>query len=177
MENTRRCSGHFRWVWKPTCYRRSLRRCPCGAAPPRRAPARPGILEAPRLQRTVAQGVLAPAGHDLHRHTALEDHRVLKAVDLGLLGRGQRLPEGVVLLLRHGAVALGALARHLHHHRHGEVALGPAGAGQEAAEAAGLDHQIAAALGADLLGHLVWTLIRSPSRSFSACASSFSKPP
>ena len=47
---------------------------------------------------------MAPAGHDLHGHTALKYHLVLKAVDRGLLGRGQLLPEGVVLLLGHGAV-------------------------------------------------------------------------
>ena len=51
--------------------------------------------------------------------------------------------------------ALGAAARHLHHQRHGEAALGIARAGQEAAEPAGLDHQVPPALGADLLADLV----------------------
>ncbi|CAN3960242.1 phosphate ABC transporter ATP-binding protein PstB, partial [Dysosmobacter welbionis] len=51
--------------------------------------------------------------------------------------------------------ALGAAARHLHHQRHGERALGVAGTGQEAAEPAGLYHQIPPALRADLLADLV----------------------
>ena len=67
-------------------------------------PACPGIVQSPGLQGAVQQGVMAPAGHDLHRHTALEHLTVLKAVDLRLLGGGQFLPEGVVLLLVHGAV-------------------------------------------------------------------------
>ena len=57
--------------------------------------------------------------------------------------------------LEQAAAALGALAGHLHHQGHGEVALRPAGAGQEPAEPAGLDDQIPAALGADLLRDLV----------------------
>ncbi|CAN4008652.1 DUF998 domain-containing protein, partial [Dysosmobacter welbionis] len=65
---------------------------------------RAGILQPPGLQGAVAEGIVAPAGHDLHGHTALKYHLVLKAVDRGLLGRGQLLPEGVVLLLGHGAV-------------------------------------------------------------------------
>ena len=67
-------------------------------------PACPGIVQSPGLQGAVQQGVMAPAGHDLHRHTSLEHLTVLKAVDLRLLGGGQFLPEGVVLLLVHGAV-------------------------------------------------------------------------
>ena len=67
-------------------------------------PACPGIVQSPGFQGAVQQGVMAPAGHDLHRHTALEHLTVLKAVDLRLLGGGQFLPEGVVLLLVHGAV-------------------------------------------------------------------------
>ena len=58
--------------------------------------------------------------------------------------------------------ALGALARHLHHQRHGEVALRPAGTGQEAAEPAGLDDQVPPALGTDLLRNLVWHLDALP---------------
>ena len=67
-------------------------------------PARPGIVQSPGFQGTVQQRVMAPTSHDLHRHTALEHHAVLKAVDLRLLGMGQLLPEGVVLLLIHWAV-------------------------------------------------------------------------
>ena len=63
-----------------------------------------GVLEAPGLQGPVAQGVLSPPGHDLHGHAALKDVPVLEAVDLRLLGVGQLLPEGQVLLLLHGAV-------------------------------------------------------------------------
>ena len=62
------------------------------------------VLQATGLQRPVAEGVLPPAGHDLHRHTALEDQLVLKAVDRGLLGVTELPPEGPVLLLRQGAV-------------------------------------------------------------------------
>ena len=57
--------------------------------------------------------------------------------------------------LEQAAAALGTLAGHLHHQRHGEIALRPAGAGQEAPKPPGLDDQVPAALGADLLGHLV----------------------
>ena len=56
------------------------------------------------LQRPEAQGVLTPAGHDLHRHTALKDLPIFEAVDLRLLGGGQLLPEGQILLLGQGAV-------------------------------------------------------------------------
>ena len=63
-----------------------------------------GVLQSHRLQRSVAQGIPPPAGHHLHRHTALKDPGVLKAMDLRLLGGGQSLPEALVLLLRHGAV-------------------------------------------------------------------------
>ena len=51
--------------------------------------------------------------------------------------------------------ALGAAARHLHHQRHGEIALREAGAGQKPPEPAGLHHQIPPTDGADLLGDLV----------------------
>ena len=67
-------------------------------------PARLWIPQAPGFQGPVAQGLLPPAGHDLHRHTALKDMLVLKAVDLRLLGGAQLGPEGQVLLLGHGAV-------------------------------------------------------------------------
>ena len=67
-------------------------------------PACPGIVQTPGFQGAVQQRVMAPAGHDLHRHTSLEHHAVLKAVDLRLLGGGQFLPEGVIFLLIHGAV-------------------------------------------------------------------------
>ena len=63
-----------------------------------------GVLEAPGLQGTVAQGVLSPPGHDLHGHTALEYVFILKAVNLRLLGVDQLLPEGQILLPVHGAV-------------------------------------------------------------------------
>ena len=67
-------------------------------------PPRPGVLQAHRLQRAVTQGVPPPAGHYLHRHAPLKDAGVLKAVDLRLLGGGEGLPEGLVLLLLHGTV-------------------------------------------------------------------------
>lgn len=57
-----------------------------------------------RLQGAVAQRVLATAGHDLHGHAALKDLPVLEAVYLRLLRVDQLLPEGLVLLLAHGAV-------------------------------------------------------------------------
>ena len=63
-----------------------------------------GVRQSHGLQGTVAQGVRAPAGHDLHRHTALEHILILEAVDLRLLGGGQLLHKGNVLLLVHGAV-------------------------------------------------------------------------
>ena len=63
-----------------------------------------GVRQATGLQRPEAQGVLTPAGHDLHRHTALKDLPILEAVDLRLLGGGQLLPEGQILLLGQGAV-------------------------------------------------------------------------
>ncbi len=47
--------------------------------------------------------------------------------------------------LHEPAAAHRAAARHLHHQRLGEVALRPAGTGQEAAEPAGLDDQVPAA--------------------------------
>ena len=66
--------------------------------------ARFGVPESHRLEGTIAQGIPATAGHYLHRHTALKHARVLKAVDLRLLGGGELLPESVVLLLGHGTV-------------------------------------------------------------------------
>ena len=47
---------------------------------------------------------MPPPRHDLDGHTALEDVLILKAVHRRFLGGGERLPESVVLLLRHGAV-------------------------------------------------------------------------
>ena len=67
-------------------------------------PARLGVGQALGLQGAEAEGVLAPAGHDLHRHAALEHAAVVKAVDLRLLGGGEGLPKGGVLFLIHGAV-------------------------------------------------------------------------
>ena len=56
------------------------------------------------LQRAEAQGVEAPAGHDLHGHTALKDIFVLEAVHLRLLS-GHQLPDkGLILSPVHGAV-------------------------------------------------------------------------
>ena len=63
-----------------------------------------GVPQPPGLQGAVAQGLLPPAGHDLHGHAALEHALVLEAVDLRLLGGAQLGPEGVVLLPGHGAV-------------------------------------------------------------------------
>ena len=62
------------------------------------------VAQAARLERTVAERVVPPARHDLDGHTALEDVLILKAVHRRFLGGGERLPESVVLLLRHGAV-------------------------------------------------------------------------
>ena len=67
-------------------------------------PAGFGVPEAHRLHGTIAQGIQPPAGHDLHRHTALEDPPVLEAVDLRLLGKNQLPDKGLVLLLVQGAV-------------------------------------------------------------------------
>ena len=63
-----------------------------------------GVRQATGLERTKAEGLLPPPGHDLHGHTALEDVLVLKAMHRGLLGLPQFLPERKILLLRQGAV-------------------------------------------------------------------------
>ncbi len=62
------------------------------------------VLQPHRLQGAVAQGIMAPAGHHLHRHAALKHSGVLKAVNLRLLSLGQLGPEGVVLLPGEGTV-------------------------------------------------------------------------
>ena len=76
---------------------------------------------------------------------------ILLARLLGLAGTFEQPPA-----------ALGAFAGHLHHQRHGEVALRPAGTGQKAAEPPRLDDQIPPALGAYLLRHLVRNLNALP---------------
>ena len=91
----------------------------------------------------------------LHRH--VPGHEV---APLGLVLVGVVLAAVVGVsplggLFEDLAAALGALAGHLDDDGLGVVALRPAGAGQEAAEPAGLIHQIAPALGADHVGHLV----------------------
>ena len=58
----------------------------------------------PGLQGTVAQGLLPPPGHHLHRHAPFKDILILKPVDRGLLGGAEFPPEGQVLLLGQGAV-------------------------------------------------------------------------
>ena len=63
-----------------------------------------GVFQSHRFQGPVSQGIPSPAGHHLHRHTALKHPCVLKTVNLRLLGMGQLPPKGVVLLLRQGAV-------------------------------------------------------------------------
>ena len=63
-----------------------------------------GVLQPTRLQRAVAQGVLPPPGHHLHRHAALEDALILKAVDLRLLSPAQLPPERLVFVLFQRAV-------------------------------------------------------------------------
>ena len=62
------------------------------------------VRQAHGLHGAVAQGIQASAGHDLHRHTALENPLVLKAMDLRLLSGDQLFHKGLVLLLIHGAV-------------------------------------------------------------------------
>ena len=56
------------------------------------------------------------------------------------------------------SAAFGALSGHLHHQRHGKVALRPAGAGQEPAKPPGFDDQVLSALGTKLLRHLIGDL-------------------
>ena len=63
-----------------------------------------GIAEPHRLHGAEGQHHPAPAGHGFHRHAALEHPGFLKAVHLGGLRRKQRVHEGVVFLLGHGAV-------------------------------------------------------------------------
>ena len=62
------------------------------------------VPESHRLQRAIAQGILAPTGHDLHRHTALKDVFVLKAVDRRFLRRGKLADKGGVFLPAHSTV-------------------------------------------------------------------------
>ena len=71
-----------------------------------------GIHQSHRLQGPISQGILAPSGHDLHRHTAFKHAPVVKAVDLRLLCGGELTDKGRVLVLCHGAVYIisGALA-------------------------------------------------------------------
>ena len=63
-----------------------------------------GVLESAGLEGTVAERIVSAPRHDLNGHTALKNVLILKAVDGSLLRRGERVPEGVVLLRREGAV-------------------------------------------------------------------------
>ena len=67
-----------------------------------RLPTGLGVGQAAGLQGAEAEGILAPARHDLHGHAALEHVGVLEAVYLGLLRLHQFLPEGQVFLLGQG---------------------------------------------------------------------------
>ena len=63
------------------------------------------IGEADRLHRAVAQGLAAALGHHLDRQAAVEIGGVgLPFLELGLVAGDQRVDEGFVLLLGHGAV-------------------------------------------------------------------------
>ena len=67
-------------------------------------PAGLGVGQADGLEDAKAHGVVPAAGVDLDGHAALEHQLVLKPVYGCFLGRGQRVPERVVLLLRKRAV-------------------------------------------------------------------------
>ena len=62
------------------------------------------VAQAARLERAVAERIVPAARHDLNGHAALENVLILKAVHFRFLRRGQRLPEGFILLLAHRAV-------------------------------------------------------------------------
>ncbi len=64
----------------------------------------PRVFQSARFQGAVAKGFSSPSGHDLHRHTALKDFLILKAVDLGLFCGNKGIPESVVLFLTHRAI-------------------------------------------------------------------------
>ena len=63
-----------------------------------------GVLESAGLEGSKAERIVSAPRHDLNGHTALKNVLILKAVDGSLLRRGERVPEGVVLLRREGAV-------------------------------------------------------------------------
>ena len=63
-----------------------------------------GIFQPHRLQRAKQQGILSPGSHFLHRHAALKENLLLKAVGFRLFRIHQLLPEMPVLLPVHGAV-------------------------------------------------------------------------
>ena len=66
------------------------------------------VGQADRLQRAEAQGLAAALGHHLDRQAALEVGGVLLPVlELGLVGREQRVDEGLVLVAVQRAVQVG----------------------------------------------------------------------
>ena len=66
--------------------------------------ARLRVLKAHRLHRAVAERILAPARHDLDRHTAFEDVLVLKTVHGRFLSSLQCFHKGDVFVFFHRAV-------------------------------------------------------------------------
>ncbi len=68
-----------------------------------------GVGEAHRLHRAKAQRFAAAFGHHLDRQAAVEIPRRLALMELGLLGRQQRVDEGLVLGLGHRAIHVGGL--------------------------------------------------------------------
>ena len=62
------------------------------------------VSQTARLEGAVAERIVSAARHDLDGHAALEDVFILKAVYARFLRGRERLPEGIVLLLRHRAV-------------------------------------------------------------------------
>ena len=134
-----------------------------------------GLLEPPA--RLLEQGVAALGAGLLHRHVPSHEVAPLGLVLVGVVLAAVVGVSPLGGLFEDLAAALGALAGHLDDDGLGVVALRPAGAGQEAAEPAGLVHQIAPALGQITSDTSSGTLMRSPSRSASAFWSSCSKSP
>ena len=62
------------------------------------------VFQAHRLHRPEARGVLAPLGHLLDRHAALEERNLLEILERDLLGAHQLAHEGLVLRFIHRAV-------------------------------------------------------------------------
>ena len=68
------------------------------------------IHQAHWLQGTKEQGILPSRGHFLHRHTALKENFLFKAVGFCLFRINQLLPEMLILLLVHRAINIGRLS-------------------------------------------------------------------